>query len=429
MTLTIAENKRTFEKDGKPFFYLADTCWSAFTNITMEEWDYYLSLRKMQGFNTLQINILPQWDASGTNLNYSPYEKDAQGNFIYEHLNKEYFTHAEEMCEQAVAQGFQLALVVLWCNYVPDTWASNMKKDNIMPFTSIEPYVEQVHASFSRFQPIYVISGDTNFSDAANTYYEKAFACLKPKAKDCLFTMHIRGRLDDLPKQYIDDMDFYMYQSGHNAQVENLNTPFTLAQTFYNDYPVKPILNSEPCYEQMGYSHRMYGKFYPYDIRRAGWMSLLSGACAGITYGAAGIYSWHKVNQGFGASLGEGFDTPNAWNDAVLYPGAWDYGYMRYLMEQYQLSELVPCDIVLNPTDQIRCAKTKDASNIVIYVPVNTTIRLKKLTDAYTVQIIDLCDHRIGYTEIASRTDMDVIPMHRFAQDCLYILTKKEGNT
>ena len=86
--LQIAENQRTLLKDGKPFFYLADTCWSAFTNITDEEWDYYLYKRKVQGFNTIQINILPQWDASVTDLDYQPcLEKDPH------RLNEDYFTH------------------------------------------------------------------------------------------------------------------------------------------------------------------------------------------------------------------------------------------------------------------------------------------------------------------------------------------------
>ena len=40
--LKISKNKQTLLKDGKTFFYLADTCWSAFTNISDEEWDYYL---------------------------------------------------------------------------------------------------------------------------------------------------------------------------------------------------------------------------------------------------------------------------------------------------------------------------------------------------------------------------------------------------
>ena len=91
--LQIAENKHTLLKDGKPFFYLADTCWSAFTNITDEEWEYYLYKRKVQGFNTIQINILPQWDASATDLDYKPF---VNGDPFT--LNEEYFTHAKEMC-------------------------------------------------------------------------------------------------------------------------------------------------------------------------------------------------------------------------------------------------------------------------------------------------------------------------------------------
>ena len=55
MTLTI--HKKNFIKDGKPFFYLADTCWSAFTNIPENDWHYYLQYRKRQGYNVLQINF------------------------------------------------------------------------------------------------------------------------------------------------------------------------------------------------------------------------------------------------------------------------------------------------------------------------------------------------------------------------------------
>ena len=64
-------------------------------------------------------------------------------------------------------------------------------------------------------------------------------------------------------------------------------------------------------------------------------MSLLSGASAGITYGAAGIYSWHTTNKGFEASLGEGFATPKCWQQALCFDGAWDYGYIKYIFERF----------------------------------------------------------------------------------------------
>lgn len=58
--VTVSEDKSTFCRDKKPFFYLADTIWSAFTNITEDEWIYYLKRRKEQGFNVLQINTMPR---------------------------------------------------------------------------------------------------------------------------------------------------------------------------------------------------------------------------------------------------------------------------------------------------------------------------------------------------------------------------------
>ena len=95
--LRISENKRTFEKDGKPFFYLADTCWSAFTNISDEEWTYYLKRRKQQGFNTIQINILPQWDASETPYHYYPLPTEDKKLLRLPHGIKR-ILHVQEQC-------------------------------------------------------------------------------------------------------------------------------------------------------------------------------------------------------------------------------------------------------------------------------------------------------------------------------------------
>ena len=73
--LQVTPEKTFFLRDGQPFFYLADTCWSAFTNITLEEWEEYLNYRRLQGFNALQINVLAQWDSSLPYL-YFPFKRD-----------------------------------------------------------------------------------------------------------------------------------------------------------------------------------------------------------------------------------------------------------------------------------------------------------------------------------------------------------------
>ena len=71
--LKIDSSQSNFLLDGTRFFYLADTVWSAFTNITLEEWDYYLKKRHEQGFNVLQINTMPQWDRCMSDTGLYPF--------------------------------------------------------------------------------------------------------------------------------------------------------------------------------------------------------------------------------------------------------------------------------------------------------------------------------------------------------------------
>ncbi|TDW13237.1 uncharacterized protein DUF4038 [Breznakia blatticola] len=416
--LTISENKKTLLKDEKPFFYLADTCWSAFTNITDDEWDYYLYKRKVQGFNTIQINILPQWDASATDLVYEPFvDHDPY------QINDAYFEHAKEMCKKAKAQGFELALVVLWCNYVPGTWASNFMKDHILPFDCLDGYITKVDETFSEFQPMYVISGDTDFeTDETISYYVKAAATLKKLAPKCLYTTHIKGRYTYIPENLYAYLDFLFYQSGHNAQ--DLSMPYSLSETMQQTYPDKPLINSEPCYEEMGYSRQMYGRWTRYDVRRAAYVSVLSGACAGITYGAGGIYSWHKVNKSFAKFLGEGFDDPKSWEEAMAFPGAWDYGYLKTMLENLNIQSLeARQDLLLNDTNDIRVAKANNGIYLV-YVPCNTKVRLDLDCSAYKLQTIDLENRFVANTAYEIKEGKTILAIHPFQDDVLVVIKK-----
>lgn len=419
--LTIHEQQRSFLKDGQPFFYLADTCWSAFTNIQEDDWEYYLSYRKQQGFNTLQINILPQWDACATALSHHPFLVDEKTQQIQ--LQEAYFTHARAMCERAVEKGFTLALVVLWCNYVPDTWASRMLPTHVLPFDFLETYLNQVHETFSDLQPVYIISGDTDFSQQSTPYYVKAINYLKSKAPACLYTTHIKGRYDVIPEELDQQLDFYFYQSGHNAQPENQGMAHRLATTFYHEKKKRPIINSEPCYEQMGFSHHMYGRFQQYDVRKAAWQSVLSGANAGITYGAAGIYSWHV--QGMDAQLtSEGFDQPNSWQQAVLYSGAWDYGFLKELAQQVHLEDFQPYLGLHAKSKEICAASNADHSKILIYLPYSTSISIDLPTFPVIVRALGLKDKQIAYPQTKTADQQLVIGMHPFAEDALLIIER-----
>lgn len=200
MRLTVNSDKRTLLRDDKQFFLLADTCWSAFTNISEEDWIFYLEKRKAQGFNTLQINILPQWDRSKGALENLPFEHK-EGIFDFSNFSDTYFERAKKMSGIATKNGFSLALVVLWSNYVTGTWASELDKErNVYPEEYREQYYKKVIETFDEFSPLYFIGGDTDFpkEETISTYLE-AFKYFEKNSPNTLKTIHIKGRLEEIP--------------------------------------------------------------------------------------------------------------------------------------------------------------------------------------------------------------------------------------
>src|SRR5699024_12223692 len=67
---------------------------------------------------------------------------------------------------------------------------------NNMPFELVEDYVNYVDGRFSKYNPIYLVSGDTDFpTKQAIDYYSLALKTIKKLSPNCLTTLHVRGRL------------------------------------------------------------------------------------------------------------------------------------------------------------------------------------------------------------------------------------------
>lgn len=418
--LRISESRDYFLRDGEKFFYLADTCWSAFTNASLDDWGYYLEYRRMQGFNALQINILPQHDRSVSSNYLEPFEASLSGDWDFSRRNEKYFDRAEKMVEMAVEKGFTPALVLLWCNYVRGTWGSNITPSRIIPREYIEDYIEYVVSRFSKYNPIFIVSGDTNFeSNEAIEYYMAALEIVKKKAASSLTTMHLMAGLV-LPETFIksEHLDFYMYQSGHNRERQSL--AFEIAQKYYNTPIRRPIVNGEPCYE--GHAHGgKYGRFSNFDVRRAIWQSLLSGAKAGVAYGAHGIWNWHVKGCRFIGEIfsGESYD----WRTALRLPGAFDAAFARWVFERYDMFDIEPANnkLLYNTGSEIRVSMGKD--KIVVYSPYNWSIKLKIDGSSYRWEGIELDSRRIFKPRVEILGDYTIIEMSEFNSDSLLIGT------
>ncbi len=386
--LTLAPSRDHYRHDGKPFFYLADTVWAAFSNIGLDGWARYLKVRREQGFNALQISILPiLHDRSIPVPEDPPFAVGADGRWDFDRPNLAYFERAETMLQMAVDQGFLPVLVMLWCCYVPDTrCVRGSPVPQPMRLDQVRPFAEFALRRFLRFRPVVMVSGDTRFeSPSESPYYAAAFDGVRAVAPDAITALHLHPE-GDVPAEFADRVDFLAYQSGHHIQ--HADRPWRLAEKFRGLGRPVPVLNSEPCYEGHGRIVPDGSRWSRAEVRKATWQSLLAGAKMGITYGAHGIWSFHRRGQRFIArdrSL-EPFD----WEDALALPGAVDMGFARFLYETLDLFALDPAEILLSGKPEARAAATADRRRIAIYSPSPTDLAVDLDLAGYRVTGLDL---------------------------------------
>ena len=151
--VTVAPTRDRFLRGGKPFFYLADTAWMAFSNVPEALWTEYVRYRREQGFTALQISILPvNHDTSVAPTNDAPFAPRRGGGWDYGARNGTYFDKAERMVAEAAAAGLVPVLGVLWRNYVPGTRSSTANPvAGPMPFDVMEQYAAHIA---QRFPPL-----------------------------------------------------------------------------------------------------------------------------------------------------------------------------------------------------------------------------------------------------------------------------------
>jgi hypothetical protein len=227
-----------------------------------------------------------------------------------------------------------------------------------------------------------------------------------------------------VPDALAERVQVLLYQSGHNR--DGQAEAYRLGTLLTGEHPDKAVLNGEPCYEGMGYSRHLYGRFGRRDVRRAIWSSLLSGADAGVSYGAHGVWNWHVRGHAPDPALGEGFDESLPWVDALQAPGAWDVGTVRRLLETAVPRPLVPCqDLLAAPDDPAVRAARAAGGTIVVYLPVATRVVLDVALDGAQVIVLDLAHGRVGRLVPTVADGRTTVPVHRFDEDVLLLVSPR----
>jgi len=284
--LRLSDNRRYLvDRDGHPFFYFGDTAWSIVWKGSPDQWKRYLDRRHEQGFSVLQVNLLP-WRADIV---------DAEGNSPFvggdvTRPNEAYFARYDRFVELAAARGLFTCLMLLWGGPRPDLPAARFTTEQATRFATwaVDRYTGH--------PMLWSISGDGPYDEEPEKWEAVGAAVEAADPNDHPTTNHLvtsRGWrfLHHESKWH----DFHMIQTGHTVGARRNIRDQPLA--YYRARPVKALVNGEPWYEaHPDMTNRpQYGPLFGDEHQRyAFWVSLLSGATMGHTYGAQGIWNWKR---------------------------------------------------------------------------------------------------------------------------------------
>lgn len=372
--LSISKNHHSLVKEnGEPFFWLGDTGWGLFQNLNRDEARKYLKDRRDKQFTVIQTHILT-WNISDTN---------AYGNapFIdnnFDNPNELYWKHADEIVQMSEEYGLYMALLPAWAaTYTEVKKSKDGESSNVLPLSNdtvqAYQYAKFLGNRYKKFDNIiWILGGDVwGRNDAIYDNLAKGLTETygKGNADDILISFHPQGGTYRPPATSSSEfygnkpwLDFNMIQSGHSLGNKNYER---IIKDYYL-HPAKPVLESEPCYEEHPVQHDFKkGKFNAWHVRRRAYWSLLAGGC-GFSYGANGIWQMDKPGKIFKQT-----HFNNYWPDALNYEGAKQMKFVRTLFESRPRGCIPDSTLIISARgevdDRIQCARGENNEYAFVY--------------------------------------------------------------
>jgi len=390
--LKVSINKHFLQyEDGTPFFYLADTGWEMLHRLNKEEIDFYLKIRRDQGFNVIQTVILSEFNGLTEPNAYGalPFQgKDPTKLIITQDKSLkipgsyDYWDHIEYALRKAQQLGVYLAMLPCWGEYVIPREGNGIFHTEEQAYS----YGNFIGKRFREFQNIIWILGGDRLPDETENGIILWRSMAKGIADGTNGVFNINGKTDysttlmtyhcfaSSSEWFQNDnwLDFNMWGSYHS----NFNIARSYEQA-YADWLLpnpKPTINGEPAYEEHAVNWiENNGAFTAYDVRQIAYWSVFAGAC-GHTYGCNPVWQFYDKSRKPVTFV------HTYWQEALQDEGALQMKYLKNLIESRPMLDRVPDQSILeneNSVSSDHCVATRGKDYAFVYIPTGYSVTLK----------------------------------------------------
>jgi len=349
--IRVAPNHRYLvDQNGELFLVQGDAPWSLIVGLTNEEAEKYLETRRLQGFNSIIVNLVEHKFRG-------PVNRYGEGPFLvpgdFSTPNEKYFEHADWVIRKAAEKGIQVFLAPIYLGYIgtDEGWIEELQANGPVKARKWGRYVGKRYRGFDNI--VWIIGGDRN-PDKAREEVDAIAQGIKETDDRHILTAHCHpenSAIDEYRDEgWLDLNTTYTYGIVHQKLISD-----------YHRQPVMPYVLIETTYEGEHNASAV-------QIRRQAYWAILSGA-TGQFMGNRPVWL---------------FDP--GWEAALNSVGAQDMQRVNLLFSSRPWYELVPDDkheVVVdglgefNGMDYLTAARASDGSVVMAYMPTSRTLSVQ----------------------------------------------------
>jgi hypothetical protein len=417
LQLKVSANGRYFvDQDGKPFFYLGDTCWLLFQRPNREEVDEYLQDRVKKGFTVIQAYVIRGLgdrhpDGNRSLLGQSPFiDRDPTK------PNEAFFKNVDYVVNRANEFGLVMGLVT------SKSWHVNKHPEQVFDAKNAYTFGRFLGERYKNNAVIWYPGGDSPPDGDRPTWLAMVKGLKDGSGGRQLISYHGQGHTSSSIWFHQESwLDFNSIQSGHGWAAKT----YEYIVKDYGLSPAKPTVDMEPPYENHPTGAKT-PRIDSHQVRQGAYWNMLAGA-AGHGYGSLDLFWFYKDSEG--PFPKNGFQH---WRKAMAYEGSRQMGFMRRLFELRPWYTLVPDQSVLassskNAADHVQAGRAEDGSFVIAYLPTGKPVQIRM--DKLSGQEVKArwYDPRLGtWTDFGNFPNKDVrefvAPSHGEKEDWVLVL-------